>query len=338
MWGWAVQVRRRTLPLAVLATALAVTLAACGGNPEPEPVPPPGGSPVAVAPHGPLPPKHGAYIGASVKPERRTQEGRIEAIEEFQRLTGRALDVVHTFHPWHDDFPDDVDRYVLASGQLPLMGWAGSDCPGIASGRYDELIRQRAQAVRQLGRPVFLAFRWEMDRPNLRDQVGSPADYIAAWKHVRAIFDQVGATNVSWVWAPSAKGFTRGYAAPYYPGDDQVDWIGADAYTGPTLRPFGEVVARFMDFAAQHPDKPVMIAEFGLSDRDGQRPAWLRQARAYVRQHPQIGAMVYFNGGDKAYARAQLSVTSSASGRQAFHDWLADPYFNADDRPVEPPQ
>ena len=59
------------------------------------------------------------------------------------------------------------------------------------------------------------------------------AAYVAAWDHIRAIFTAVGATNVSWVWCPTGIGFEDGRAKPYYPGDNEVDWVCADVYSSP---------------------------------------------------------------------------------------------------------
>lgn len=277
-------------------------------------------------------------MGAAVVPQDYSAPGRIQAFQDFERVTGRKLDVVHTYHPWQEPFPSEVDKHFLDNGQQVLTGWAGSDCPGIAAGEYDDLIRQRANDVKRLGKPIMMAFRWEMDRPNLQAEVRSAKDYIAAWKHTRKIFEEEGATNVGWVWAPTAKGFTGGYAQKYYPGDDQVDWIAVDAYTGLQLKPFAQVMQAFMTFAKQHPGKPVMIAEFGLSDRDGKRPAWLKAAREYVKQHEEIKAVLYFNGNMEARETAQLALQPSATGKQAFNTWLADPYFNPSKRAVTEPR
>lgn len=287
---------------------------------------------------GPEPPDHGAWMGASVMPTDRSSAGRIRAFDDFQQATGRQLDAVHTFHPWDEAFPTDAEEHFLRKGQQLLIGWSFSDCPGVAAGKYDSVIEKRANAVKRLGKPVMITFRQEMDRPNLRSQVRSPEDYIAAWKHTKKIFDDAGATNVGWVWAPTAKGFTEGYAQDYYPGDDQVDWLAVDAYTGPTLRPFSEVVAAFMRFAKQRSDKPVMIAEFGIADRDGRRPGWLVGARWYIKRTPQIKAAFYFNGNDDASEKSQLALQPSASGKQAFNKWLADPYFNTAGHEVGPPR
>lgn len=326
----------------VLAVVLGVSLlAACAhgsGGHSSSPSPTESSSAVALQGNGPKPPADGAWVGAAVQPTTFSPAGRIQAFQSFEHATGRRLDIVHTYHQWQAPFPDAVDEHFLDLGQQVLIGWAGSDCPGIAAGRYDALIRQRARDVEALGKPVLIAFRWEMDRPNLRSQVRSAADYVAAWKHTRKVFAEVGATDVGWVWAPTAKGMTDGYAQQFYPGDDQVDWIGVDAYTGPQLRPFATVLAPFMRFVGEHPGKPVMVAEFGLADRDGRRPAWLAAAQKYVRQQPRIKAVLYFNGNTQQRAKAQLALQPSRTGRAAFHAWLADPYFNTSKLKVTQPE
>lgn len=337
------QGHRRLLAGAIVAAVVCGITAGCtpaggddGGSPSP------GSSARSTEPagrvaDGPRPPAKGAWIGASVQPRDLSSQGRIQAFQEFESLTGRALDVVHTYHPWDEPFPSEADRHFLDNDQELLIGWAGSDSPGIAAGRYDRLIRQRARDVKAVDEPLMIAYRFEMDRPNLRSQVRSAKDYIAAWKHIRAIFTEEGATKVGWVWAPTAKGFTEGDAADFYPGDNQVDWLGVDAYTGPRLRPFSEVMSAYMDFAADHPGKPIMIAEFGLSDRDGKRPAWLKAAREYVKEQPRIKAVLYFNGNSEARPNALLALQPSETGRAAFHEWLAEPYFNTRRRPVKEP-
>ncbi|MQA79615.1 MAG: hypothetical protein GEV10_14240 [Streptosporangiales bacterium] len=333
---------RRLLAVALVAALACGVTAGCtppgeenGTSPSPESTR--SSEPTDRVAGGPRPPTKGAWIGAAVQPRKVTQEGRVQAFQEFESVTGRTLDVVHTYHPWDDPFPSAADEHFLERGQELLIGWAGSDSPGIAAGRYDQLIRQRARDVKAVDDQLMIAYRFEMDRPNLRSQVRSAKDYIAAWKHIRAIFAEEGATNVGWVWAPTAKGFTEGDAADFYPGDNQVDWLGVDAYTGPRLRPFSEVMRAYMDFAAEHPGKPIMIAEFGLSDRDGKRPAWLKAAREYVKEQPRIKAVLYFNGNSEARPNALLALQPSETGRTAFNDWLADPHFNTRRHPVTEP-
>lgn len=283
----------------VLVTALVGHHTAHPVTPSPSPsagtsVAPRAGG-VTTTDRGPVPPAHGAWFGAFIQTADPTVSRRQQATAEFQQQIGSTLTIVHTFHPWDEAFPSPYDRSVVKSGKLLMISWGGTDTRSIALGRYDDLIRQRAAAIRGLGVPILLRFRWEMDRPNLQASIHSPADYIAAWKHVRKIFTDIGATNAGWVWCPLATGFATGRAQPYYPGDDEVDWIGADAYPGPRFLSFAQLMTPVLAFAREHP-RPVLVGEFGIKDKvpSGQRAAWLRGMQTYVSQQPQLKALVYF--------------------------------------------
>jgi hypothetical protein len=296
------------------------------------------GGPLATA--GPRPPARGAYVGAYVQPESDyTPQGRIGAVTGFEKETGRQLDIVHTFHPWDDEFPDPVDEWTVSSGRMLLLSWAGTDTRVIQSGRYDDLIRQRAKAVKALNKPIFMRWRWEMDRPNLQASIWSPQDYIAAWRHIRAIFAAEKVTNASWVWCPLAAGFSadgNNRADPYYPGDSEVDWLCADVYTGQDFNSFGVAAAPFLDWAKGHPGKPIMIGETGTSDRfPGGQATWVAQAQQTTEANPEIKALVYFDADDKTQGpRAQLALRGDAVSR--FRELLTAPYFNPRRLPVTP--
>lgn len=221
-------------------------------------------------------------------------DGRAEALDEFEEELRRPLAIVNVFHPWDDPFPDANDRVIVQGGKLLMISWAGTDTRSISTGRYDALIRDRALAVRDLKAPVLLRFRWEMDRPNLQPSIHSPRDFVAAWRHVRSIFVRAGATNAAWVWCPLAAGFADRTAERYYPGDDQVDYVGADAYAGNDRLAFGDLMTPVMAWARRRP-RPVIVAEFGVQKGDpSYRAHWLRDVRAYVSTQPQIKGVVYF--------------------------------------------
>jgi hypothetical protein len=285
--------------------------------------------PVSTAGWGPAPPARGAWLGAWVNSGDHTRDGRVAAVENFETLIGRPLTIAHVFHGWDDPFPGAADLSFVAQGKLLLLSWSGADTREIVSGVYDPLIRARAEAVRSLGVPILLRFRWEMDRPNLREQVHSPVDYIAAWKHVRGIFAAAGATNAGWVWCPLATGFTDGRAQSYYPGDDQVDWVCADAYAGREMRRFAEVMAPFMRWAARRP-RPVMLGEFGVTEgRPGEKAAWFRDARSYVLAYPQVRGLVYFSARQDGKQGYDFTVDSSAAALHAFRELVGEPRLRA---------
>ncbi len=308
----------------------------------------------------PVPPERGAYFGAWLPPVQEGAEpgpsgtpspsGRptdkdaakpgMALVTSFEQRLGRRLDIVQSFHSWKSEFPDDADRAVLDSDRQLLVTWAGADTKEIISGRHDAVLRARARAVKAAGKPVFLRWMRDMDTSSqLEKRIHSAADYVAAWKHVRAIFQMERVANVAWVWCPTAGGFGSRNAPSFYPGDDQVDWICADAQPGGgyDYRDLSETVNLFLEWARQRP-KPIMVAEFGVPQSYGVRRAeWLRKA-AKVLQNPQVKAVLYFNSEEQAQEprdrRRNYRVDGDRQAESALREFATNPYFNPRNLPV----
>ncbi|MDZ5446314.1 glycosyl hydrolase [Micromonospora sp. 4G57] len=323
-------------------TCLAPALAACESNPAerpaeratvvaPPPTVEPRTDPVRTTGLGPEPPEQGAWLGAWVKPQWHNATGRAAALDEFNRAAGGKLTMAHMFHQWNESFPGATEQAFQAMGKLQMISWQGTDTRSTVSGTYDSLIRQRAEDVKAFGLPVLLRYRWEMDRPNLAASIHSPEDYVAAWKHIRAIFTEVGVTNAGWVWCPHADGFAEDERAAeaYYPGDDQVDWLCADVYPGPEWASFSNRMDHFMAFAQQHP-RPVVIGEYGLTQegRPGQRAEWLREVGPYLKKHPQIKAALYFAAKQTTKPLYDSTFGNDPESAAVFREMATDPYFS----------
>ena len=279
----------------------------------------------------PAPPATGAYFGAWVGPDVFTQANEVLAVDSLQSRLGRKLSIVHTYLQWQAPFPTPSALTFLSQGSMLLISWAGTDTRQVVSGADDSWIRARAGQIKALGKPVFLEWRWEMDRPNLRSQVHSGAEYVAAWDHIRAIFAEAGVRNAAWVWCPTANGFSDGQAAAFYPGNNEVDWICADAYPayGSTAS-FASTVTAFLGWAS-HYAKPVMIGEFGVPESDGasQRAQWLRAAQRVVVADPQIKALLYFDADPAGQGpQGSYSLAGDAAALAAFRAIAVQPYFN----------
>jgi hypothetical protein len=325
---------------AALLLAGVLLLAGCSGSQQPVPPPPTPdltASPTGVAINpgpfraGPFQaPAKGAYVGAWIKPEELTHVGRLAAVAGLETSLGRKLKIVNTYRRFEQMVGTPSDKEFLAQGSTLMVSWATGDDRSIVDGEYDDLIRKQADAIRDVHTPVLLRMRWEMDRPNLRATMWSGADYIAAWKYVRNIFREEGATNVSWVWCPTAEGFQRGDAPDFYPGDDQVDWTCVDVYAGAQFEPIGQLMGPFLQWAAQHP-KPIIIGEFGVAKAWGSaaRATWLADAERTFKANPQIKAIAYFESDpDGSEPNKQFQLAGDKAAFQAFHRLARDPYFN----------
>ncbi|MFB4296124.1 glycoside hydrolase family 26 protein [Actinomadura sp. NTSP31] len=260
-------------------------------------------------------------------------------VAAFERDMGRQLDIVQSYRGWKSDFPTGLDSSVVGGNRYLLLTWAGADTKEIVQGKYDAMIRARAKAIKATGKPVFLRWSRDMDRSSLKERVHSPADFVAAWKHLRQIFTAERVDNVAWVWCPSARGFGAPNAGAYYPGDDQVDWICADAPPGADYeyRDLSETLKLFMQWARNR-HKPIMIAEFGVPKSYGQRRAeWLRAATRTL-EDPQVKAVVYFDSDEQADGprddRRAYAVTGDTHAVSALREMATAPYFNPRNLPV----
>lgn len=331
--------RYRTATPAPVVMAVLALLAGCSGPPPPPPppvTPALTAAPPAIATRtgpfdaGPVrAPRAGALVGAWVRPPALTQPGRLAAVAALERALGRPLDIVNTYRRFDEDFGTESDRAFQRQGTTMMLSWASGDTRSIAAGKHDTLIRAQARRVKASGKPVLLRFRWEMDRPNLRPQMWSGPDYVAAWRHVRALFSAERARNVSWVWCPTAEGFQRGDAPAFYPGDDAVDWTCVDVYAGRQFRTLGDLLDPFLRWAAQHP-KPIIIGEFGVARAWGSanRAAWLTDAARLIKANPQIKAVSYFESNpDGNGADQQFRLTGDPPALRALRTLTRDTYF-----------
>jgi hypothetical protein len=274
-------------------------------------------------------PERGALLGAWVKPESYSQPGRLDAVDRFEKVIGRRLDIVHSYRRLHEPIGTDSDRHFLGTGATLMISWAGTSSQDILSGLVDKEIREHARQVRSLRVPILMRIRWEMDRPNLASSVGSPELYHQAWRYVRRAFAQERATNVSWVFCPTAGGFEEQRAAAYYPGDDTVDWTCVDVYAGSALRPMAELLEPFLRWASTRP-KPIMIGEYGVARAwpSEKRAAWLSDSARVFRANPQIKAVLYFESNpEERTEHGEFALSADKPALAAFIETAGHPHF-----------
>jgi hypothetical protein len=278
-----------------------------------------------------LVPRQGALFGAFVNRSTSTWA----AVTSFQKSLGFKLTIVHHYQPWSIGSLT-VERAAMNSDQIPMLSWSPggtTTANAIVSGSQDALIRRTALAIKALHKRMFLRLGYEMDQPPGHPRyIGTPSQFIAAWRHVVSIFRNVGATNARFVWCAIAANFKNGHAQAYYPGDAWVNWIAADGYnwypSKSTWATFGTIFPAFYHWGAAHA-RPLMIAETGsMEDRrtPGRKAAWMTSARLWVRAHPKIRAVVYFDSvSPKGF---DFRSTTSSSAFAALRRWGLGSYWN----------
>jgi Glycosyl hydrolase family 26 len=305
------------------------------GNVDPTPatrtwnvvVPAGGGSPRDVL----LAPATGALWGAHHKVDNTLPpEGQQAMILDFESAVGRTLGIDMWYEPWGDTFPNWREQWDIAGGRIPMISWGKVSTTDVTAGTYDAYIRGRADGLKALGKPVFLRWFWEMDGSRNATLAVSPSAYISAWKHIRSLFAQEGATNVAWVWCPNASSFKDGSGPQFYPGDDAVDWVCADGYnwypdSGRSYESFSDKFTAFHDWAVAR-NKPAMVGEYGAQEMEaGRRAAWFDEAhQALESRLSGVLAVIYFHSYTDTH---NWQVTPEPDALAAFSAMGLDPYF-----------
>ena len=287
-----------------------------------------------------LEPASGTYFGAYVKPMTGTSKADAQAaVTNRENYFGRKLDVDHWYYNWESNFIGWRQAWDFQNGRIPMISWSRGYSSQIIAGAYDDMIRARADGVKSLGKPIFLRWAWEPDGKRWIEKSGTPAQYIAAWRHIHDIFETRGATNAVWIWCPTAYSFKTGTAWEWYPGDAYVDWIATDGYNWypqkqtprDTWRSFVQIFDAFYQSASPK-GKPLMLGEYGVQeDTPGRKADWVHDAQNVIKtQYPAIKAIVYFDTKTNNPDRPSFDwrMDTSASAYAAFKDMATDPHFN----------
>jgi len=315
------------------------------------------GGPVAIE-LAPLEPADGVLFGAYPSPRASSIAGSKAGVASFEAATQTSLDIVQVFNPPHEPaFRYTLANHWLERDKIPLITFrigpdknpaqaGGNVAQQVIDGQYDDQIRARAAEAKLINGPFFARLFHEADGKigKLYDinKVGSPnGDIRKYWQRVRDIFDQEGVTNIVWVW--NVASFNPGEEG-FYPGDDLVDWIGADPYQwigddgaprcqrGDAYAPlYDKLGPTFWNFAANHPDKPIMLGEWGAGYRNDPaldiRAQFIESARDAIEVAPRLKALLYFNsfpGEGNCDWRLELGP---AAGRVAYRELANDPAY-----------
>lgn len=346
--GGGFRIRLPVLVVVLCAAAVAALVYARLAGRHPVPGDGSGGGTVAQNPHAAcavsrlLVPACGHWWG--VAPLAHTDIPLIQAMHEEERTAGRHLDIVHTYHVNGELFPTPAERKLaLQPGQhrLLLINWKPSTSltwRQVAQGAIDHRIDRLAHHLKTTFRHRFFLAIWHEPENDVVERAGSgmtAQDYRAMYRHVVL---RLRADGVTWaVTVMDYMGFDQWARTDFFdelwPGDDVVDWIGLDPYgTGAnsgyaarTLaalvdRPEGDFPGYYTWARRQHPNKPIMLAEWGVeavaSNPDGQA-RFFRDVAGELARFPAIKALVYFDmpsppdGQRRTYLRAYPSTTTA---------------------------
>ena len=254
-----------------------------------------------------------------------TQVQTDAAATALESKVGRRFDLIYDYHTVSDRVPSPDEVREVAQGHILHV----TDTPGalswsqVTAGAADATLRSQALGLRALGKPVFFSFDHEMDARADADR-GTPAQYVAAYRHVHALFAAAGAKNVIWVWIVTGYAPHLAVWPSLYPGSAYVDWISADEYAGVNC-PTSDTTAAATESFAQHvepfyqwahgraaaavgigPHMPEMLSEYAAAYDSGQPAAdasWYAAIPAALRTFPDLHAVALWDsqGGECSY-------------------------------------
>jgi hypothetical protein len=270
----------------------------------------------------------------------------------LERSIGRRLDVVYKWHgvdqaavPTDEEIAQvEQGRFVhvnIEARRFMEAGHPAIDYAQIAAGRYDASLAAQARRFAKLDRQAFVTFDHEADAKTRYNVRGSPARFVAAWRHVVEVYRRNGADNVVFVWNVTGWEGNFDKLPGLWPGNAFVDWLSWEGYNMSACRPnqdgphsFDEAVRPMYSWVQSNgprhgidPGKPVMISEMGTTPIGAATDDWYRAVPGTLRKLPRIRAVKVWNS---KVGPCDFRITTVPGTLGAFTTAGTDPYVNVD--------
>ena len=197
------------------------------------------------------------------------------------------MDIASSFRGPGDLFPTGEEAADAASGHTLLVAWdmgatAADRFTTYTSGQHDSYLHSAAAFARDSRATIYLRpwaemnGDWQLFQPTADGKKvagGTPTEFVAAWQHVVTLFRADGASNVRFVFNPTADTYAGTTpVASIFPGAGYVDVQGLDGYNwgadGPGgWRSFDTIFGgQYQNLTALAPGLPVWICEVGSKE------------------------------------------------------------------------
>jgi hypothetical protein len=333
-----------------------------GASASPAPSAPAAPGPRSTVLGGPRPPSRGTCrtgvklvptcgVLWGVAPGAFTDQRGVRALESFEKKTERHQDIYHAYHKGLTQmFPTKAEIAIARQPGAPrilFLNWKpeGASWAAIAKGdpKTDAFLDRLATYVNHNFNEEFFFTVYHEAEDNVREKPGSgytAEDYAAMYRHVIKRLRAHGVDNIVSVIVHMAyvPHTSQSWFDAMYPGNDVVDWIGFDTYAysdpGYGNGDFAELLNRrseskpswpgFYNWAvAEHPDKPLMVAEWGVwssKKNPGHKANFYREVGRQIARFPNIRAMVAFDTPHNQEGR-DSSVDATPAALAAYR-WL----------------
>lgn len=219
----------------------------------------------------------------------------------------------HYFFDWNDTsfvqkLPEllketnDKNRWPLLTVEPFNMSNSTDLFKDIDERKYDQVINDICISVENSKTPVFLRWGHEMERVTGRYPwaLEDMTKYISGYNYF-ATKCKESTDNAYFVWSPAGEDNLN----LYWPGYENVDYVGLSLYiydkyeleTYGKVRNFSEAFSERYNKVTRY-EKPVMLAEFGVSLSTGDAKHWWFNAFKQLNKFDQLKTIIYFNAID----------------------------------------
>jgi len=271
-------------------------------------------------------PVSGAYIGAYILSDR-TTAGDIEAFED---IAGREHSFYTYFHKMGQPFPTEWVLNCVALMKTPSIVLT----PQNMESPFDErLLRETAMRLGEIYVPIFVHLY-----PVSHGAAYDSDEYTAFFRTAKEYFDRY-ASNVALVWSMDVDSLHL--INQHYPGDDYVDWVGINIFTGAETTM--DEVRNSLDFFYFNfqERKPMFISQLGISHFSSRDHAYHISESSHIMEklfgtlrsgYPRIKAVNYmsFNAIDPVNMRQGIynfSVTDNDIMSRVYGAAIRDDFF-----------
>ena len=288
-------------------------------------------------------------ISLGVAAGRRTGQTPIDALVGVEQLAGRRLDVLRAYVFWDSEFPDLRHQRATEGARTlhlsinarrtdgSVVPWSSIAAAEPGDEIHGELVAWIDRLAAYDG-PLRITFHHEAD---IEPEFGTGEDFVAAWRRFVSLLD-AAAPQIDTAWVLTGFNLDREVADQFWPGDDYVDIIGADAFNWygcrgnpEAWRSPQEVLAPLLTFGAKHPDKPLMLAELGSDEDDelpGRKAQWLADLAELLASddYRRIETVIFFHNDHDADSTCDWWLDSSEETADAVSELAQLRLFGGD--------
>jgi len=234
-------------------------------------------------------------------------------IAEFEQKIGKKMPLVAVFVHWgnENEFPSHLEPTFKEGGKTLVIFWEATDYniataeqprfsyDAVLRGDWDSYFKTFAKNAKDFGWPIILVPFSEMNGnwypTSVTKNNNSAAKHIQAFRYVHDFFKD--ALNVRFGWAINVNnvpGSAANQIKLLYPGDQYVDYVGADGFnTGQPWQSYDEVFGQ-TNQALKALNKPLYI--FSIASAKGpKKAAWISDAFKQIASQPEIKGWIWFN-------------------------------------------